>query len=352
MNDMTMPVAPTPTVEQLNLEYRLSQSKVSEAVQHAITCGLMLLQVKASLAHGQCGAWLDEQRKSGAIEFTNRTARKYMRVASNRNRGFDLETSPSIRAALELLTDKDELPEPPGLDLETEKERERRIKAEARAAEAAFAAGRAEQEKATAEQCSEEWRQQAIAEKKRREEHSQLAATAQAEAATLRKTLAADAKKLAAARVAEINGDLGKALIDKAELTQKLKAAKKDQDAAVEARTQQALRAQQDEINRMEAQLQAVEGRIAVLNGRLDAFNDQDRAVTHYTERRREIRSAMDALSLHLTRAFDPDYASFLPAPFVSVFERVAAELAQGAADVRAVLDRVEILQIEVAVHE
>ena len=116
-------------------------------------------------------------------------------TGSNRNRGFDLETSPSIRAALELLTDKDELPEQPGLDLETEKEREGRIKAEARATESAFAAGRAEQDKAQAEQRGEEWRQQSIGTKKALTEAEQKLEIAQAEAATLRRTLAMEAAK-------------------------------------------------------------------------------------------------------------------------------------------------------------
>ena len=60
-----------PTVEAINLEYRLSQSKASEAVQHAINCGLMLLQVKASLKHGEWLPWLKQQQESGAVEFTS-----------------------------------------------------------------------------------------------------------------------------------------------------------------------------------------------------------------------------------------------------------------------------------------
>jgi predicted metal-dependent hydrolase len=64
----------------------------------------------ASLAHGQWLPWLKAQQESGAIEFTERTASRYIRVASNRTRVSDSENSPSIRAALELLTDKDESP--------------------------------------------------------------------------------------------------------------------------------------------------------------------------------------------------------------------------------------------------
>ena len=64
----------------------------------ATNCGLMLLQVKASLPHGRWLSWLKQQQESGAIEFSERTASKYMRVAANRNHGSDLE-APSIRAS-------------------------------------------------------------------------------------------------------------------------------------------------------------------------------------------------------------------------------------------------------------
>ena len=73
----------------------------------------MLLQVKAGLSHGEWLPWLKSQQESGLIGFTERTASKYMRVASNRNRGSDLLESPSIRAALELLSEIVESP-PPG----------------------------------------------------------------------------------------------------------------------------------------------------------------------------------------------------------------------------------------------
>lgn len=50
--------------------------------------------------------WLKDQREAGAIEFGEREARRYMRVASNRTRVSDLDAAPSIRAVLELLSDK------------------------------------------------------------------------------------------------------------------------------------------------------------------------------------------------------------------------------------------------------
>ncbi len=118
-----------PTVEQINLEYQLANSKANEALQHATNCGLMLLQVKASLSHGEWLPWLRQQQESGAIRFTERTASKYMRIASNRNHGSDLLEAPSIRAALELLSDK-EPTEQQGTLIDVDAERKAREEAE------------------------------------------------------------------------------------------------------------------------------------------------------------------------------------------------------------------------------
>jgi hypothetical protein len=203
-----------------------------------------------------------------------------------------------------------------------------------------------------AEGRSEAYRQQDNAKLKLLREKEQLIETAQAESATLRRTLAAEAKKMANAQVQELRSQVDSAQIDRAEADLKLKKMRKDMAEQVADGITKGLQARQDEVTRTELQLQAVQGRIAVLNVRLDAFTDQDRAVTHYTEITRDIRSAMDALSLHLTRAFDPDYAKFLPEPFVAVFERLAQELAQGADSVRAVLGQIDIRQLEGAVHE
>ena len=96
----------------------------------------MLLQVKASLSHGEWLPWLKQQQESGAIGFSRMTATKYMRLAANINRGLHLPEAPSIRAALELLSDKE--PDDEQLDLipaDIEAERQARIAAEQKAEE-------------------------------------------------------------------------------------------------------------------------------------------------------------------------------------------------------------------------
>jgi len=128
MNDIIQ----LPTVEQINLEHRLANSKASEAVQHATNCGLMLLQNKASKAHGEWLPWLNGEIESGRLEVKSTQARVYMRVASNIQRGVHLPETTSIRAALELLTDKD--PEAQqGTLIDVEAERQAREAAEAKA---------------------------------------------------------------------------------------------------------------------------------------------------------------------------------------------------------------------------
>lgn len=121
-----------PTVEQINLEHRLANSKASEAVQHATNCGLMLLQRKASLNHGEWLPWLNGEIESGRLKVKTSQAHKYMRVASNLHCGVNLLEAPSINAALELLSDK-EPDEQQGTLIDVAAERQAREAAEAKA---------------------------------------------------------------------------------------------------------------------------------------------------------------------------------------------------------------------------
>lgn len=147
-----------PTVEQINLEHRLANSKASEAVQHATNCGLMLLQIKASKQHGEWLPWLKQQQESGAIDFSESTAKRYMRVAANRSRVTDLE-APSIRAALELLSDK-EPEEQQGTLLDVAAERQAREAAEAKAEAERQAREFAEQQLGVETQRAGEWKEE------------------------------------------------------------------------------------------------------------------------------------------------------------------------------------------------
>lgn len=148
MNDLIA----VPTVEQINLEHQLANSKATEAVQHATNCGLMLLQVKASKQHGQWLPWLNSEIESGRLKVKARQTRSYMQLAANWQRDANLTEAPSIRAALELLSDR----EPEGQQgtlIDAESERQAREAAEAKAEEE-------RQARLTAEQRNAEWQAQ------------------------------------------------------------------------------------------------------------------------------------------------------------------------------------------------
>lgn len=199
---------------------------------------------------------------------------------------------------------------------------------------------------------SAEWREQALA-KEAALKKAQDAATLKAqELRTLREEIDKTAERMANAKLADIKLALEQARIDKAEAEAKLKAKSKAMAEQVATGVKLGLQGQQDEINRREAQLRSIEGRIAVLSGRLNAVTEQDQAVAHYETQVREIRKCMDALALHLSHSFDQDFAAFLPESHVPAFERLAIELAKASEDIRKALTFVEIRAIEVATHE
>ncbi|MFZ4539751.1 DUF3102 domain-containing protein [Propionivibrio sp.] len=64
------------TASQINHHHKLACIKAGEAVGHAVEAGKLLLSVKASLQHGDFGAWLTNN-----LNVTDRTARRYMAAA-------------------------------------------------------------------------------------------------------------------------------------------------------------------------------------------------------------------------------------------------------------------------------
>lgn len=148
-----------PTVEQINLEHQLANSKANEAVQHATNCGLMLLQVKASLSHGEWLPWLQGTIDRKELKVGLRQSRKYMQLASNMHCEAHLLEAPSINAALELLSDKEPTEQHCEL-IDGETERQARITAEQQAESERAARLLAEQDKATEQRRNREWMEQ------------------------------------------------------------------------------------------------------------------------------------------------------------------------------------------------
>lgn len=94
-----------PTAEEINAEHWACEEAAQNSIQHAIRCGEMLEEKKSSLRHGEWGPWLEAN-----FDGSDRTARTYMKVASNkgelsnRKRASDL----SIRGALRELSAPEE----------------------------------------------------------------------------------------------------------------------------------------------------------------------------------------------------------------------------------------------------
>ncbi len=79
-------------IRQLHLEAR---DLAEQAIERALEAGRLLAEVKAELKHGEFGSWV-----SANCGFTDRTARRYMRLYENRDA---LPVGGGIRAALEHL---------------------------------------------------------------------------------------------------------------------------------------------------------------------------------------------------------------------------------------------------------
>jgi len=95
----------TTLAEQANRHHADAQAKAREAVHHAIEAGRLLTEAKAALPHGEWSKWLSDNFDGSA-----RTAREYMKL-SNRldalpeSKRQHAATLPSLRQALEAVTD-------------------------------------------------------------------------------------------------------------------------------------------------------------------------------------------------------------------------------------------------------
>lgn len=290
MNDLIS----IPTVEQINLEHQLANSKASEAVQHATNCGLMLLQVKASLNHGEWLPWLKQQQESGTIEFSDSTAKRYMRVASNRSHVTDLE-APSIRAALELLSDREPEPQQQGTLIDVEAERQAREAAEAKA--------EAErQARLVAEQRSDEWRQSNKFHKK------------QAEAFELELIQERQRSAEAIDRIVEkevIPADYEHLKKTERELRNDLADLKQQQREMIQQQVVAKLKEREAELSEMDRKVKQSEALLAGLQTQIDRYSMQQRELKVHLDTIEKARSSMALLAANLEgfgEVIDPEH--------------------------------------------
>jgi Protein of unknown function (DUF3102) len=93
---------------QIEREHQAAYGAALSAIEHAIRCGELLIQAKASVPHGQWLPWLEAN-----VSFADRQARKYMRVAKHadqiRNSNSDLTIDGALKALAAPKDQPDEL---------------------------------------------------------------------------------------------------------------------------------------------------------------------------------------------------------------------------------------------------
>jgi uncharacterized small protein (DUF1192 family) len=290
MNDLIQ----LPTVEQINLEHRLANSKASEAVQHATNCGLMLLQVKARLDHGEWLPWLNGEIEAGRLLVKARQATSYMRLASNRQRAADLE-SPSIRAALELLSDKE--PEAQqGTLIDVEAERQAREAAEAKAEAERQAREFAEQQLGVEIQRAGEWKQTA-------KHHQDIADSIQHELALERQRSAEwkDQWKAEREKKVEPPTDYEPIKAKAAQLESALEALKKEQAKLINSQVKAKLHEVQSEVDEMERRKTVLQEQVDRMKAYMASKDREDRRLAVHQQVIEELRLKLLSLAVFLS---------------------------------------------------
>jgi hypothetical protein len=111
---------------ELRTEVAAVERSWRDVVGHAIRAGELLLEAKAAVGHGEWLPWLEAN-----FPGSERTARNYMRLATNRQHVADL---PTVREAIATLTETSDAEAPRETDIEA------RIEAKVRAFEEGAAA--------------------------------------------------------------------------------------------------------------------------------------------------------------------------------------------------------------------
>lgn len=283
MNDLIQ----LPTVEQINLEHQLANNKASEAVQHATNCGLMLLQVKASLSHGEWLPWLKQQQESGAIGFSQPTASKYMKLAANYNRDFNLTVAPSIRAALELLSDKEPEVEQ-GTLIDIEAERKAREAAEAKAETERQAREFAEQQLGVEIQRAGEWKEES---NERRKQIREL----EAQIGLLKAQPAPEPEKVYVAPA-----DYESLKKTERDLRSDLAELKQQQRELVQQQVVAKLKERESELAELDRKVQHSESLLTGLQTQIDRYSMQQRELKVHLDTIETARTAMAMLAANL----------------------------------------------------
>ena len=95
MNDLTLDRLGA----EINEQHTLAIQHASKALEHAFTCGELLIEAKSKARHGQWLPWLREN-----ISFSERTCQAYMRLVQRKRQIRSSAADLSVRGALQHLS--------------------------------------------------------------------------------------------------------------------------------------------------------------------------------------------------------------------------------------------------------
>ena len=84
---------------EINEQHTLAIQHASKALEHAFTCGELLIEAKSKARHGQWLPWLREN-----ISFSERTCQSYMRLVQRKRQIRSSAADLSVRGALQHLS--------------------------------------------------------------------------------------------------------------------------------------------------------------------------------------------------------------------------------------------------------
>jgi len=265
-------------------------------VIRAAAAGAALNSLKALIPHGEFIPWLKEN--AGEKE---RQCRNYMNLAKARPDLLEADAKTALNAVLDIQTEAKMLfldegnNEAKQIIRKTAKELD--LKQAELAKELTALKNRLAEAENTVEtkaQTLEEWRQQAIKEKRARQTAEDTAAHHIQQARTLRGNHEAEI-------ALGVNEGIKPLKQKVRELEQRNKEDRKHDRQSIDERVAAKLREQQDKINDLQAQEQAMEGRIKYAQGIMEPLNDDVAIKMEHDDNHTEIQNSITAIMAAIT---------------------------------------------------
>ena len=179
------------------------------------------------------------------------------------------------------------------------------------------------------EQRTSDWRLQALDKEKALKELDQKAKVAQTEAATLRRTLALEAEKLAEAKILEVRAALNAEKDKAAKLDASVKSLKREREDAINRGVSNKLREKEQELNDKEAQLVGIEKRIAFLDKELQPLKGAFAIAEKHKPKIAMVDDLLNRIAVAITDAFEfnPEQGADIPEDILRQWERGVSKM-------------------------